>query len=239
MGKMIYPHVSVDCVILGIQEGKLSVLLIERRSQEGELLGYKLPGNMIYENEDLDEAANRVLADATGLRHVTLKQFRSFGSLTRTQNKENLEWLQTKYNVKFSRIVTIAYLALAKSSRKMASEVLATTRWFPANKVPQMPFDHNLILQEAIKEIRAWVEREPAIIFEYLPVKFTEYQLRQAYEVIYDKKMDVRNFHKKMIPLEYVVLTDEIQAGVAHRAARYYRFDKVKYNRQRSKLNKN
>ncbi|MDL2277695.1 NUDIX domain-containing protein [Parabacteroides sp. OttesenSCG-928-G07] len=236
---MIYPHLSVDCVILGIQEGELSVLLIERRSQEGELLGYKLPGNMIYENEDLDEAANRVLTDATGLKNVILKQFRSFGSLTRTQNRENLEWLQKKYNVKFSRIVTIAYLALAKNSRKIASEALGTTRWFPANQVPQMPFDHNLILQEAIKEIRTWVEREPAIIFEYLPVKFTEYQLRQTYEVIYNKKMDVRNFHKKMLSLEYVVLTDEVQLGVAHRAARYYRFDKVKYNRQRSKLNKN
>lgn len=194
---------------------------------------------MIYENEDLDEAANRVLTDATGLKNVILKQFRSFGSLTRTQNRENLEWLQKKYNVKFSRIVTIAYLALAKNSRKIASEALGTTRWFPANQVPQMPFDHNLILQEAIKEIRTWVEREPAIIFEYLPVKFTEYQLRQTYEVIYNKKMDVRNFHKKMLSLEYVVLTDEVQLGVAHRAARYYRFDKVKYNRQRSKLNKN
>jgi hypothetical protein len=239
MGKMIYPHLSVDCVILGIQEGELSVLLIERRSQEGELLGYKLPGNMIYENEDLDEAANRVLTDATGLKNVMLKQFRSFGSLTRTQNKENLEWLQKKYNVKFSRIVTIAYLALAKNSRKIASEALGTTRWFPANQVPEMPFDHNLILQEAIKEIRTWLEKEPAIIFEYLPVKFTEFQLRQTYEVIYNKTMDVRNFHKKMLSLEYVVLTDEVQAGVAHRAARYYRFDKVKYNRQRSKLNKN
>ena len=50
--------------------------------------------------------------------------------------------------------------------------------------------------------------------------------------------MDVRNFHKKMGSLEYIVQTDEIETGVAHRAARYYRFDKVKYNKLHSNFNK-
>ena len=41
-----------------------------------------------------------------------------------------------------------------------------------------------------------------------------------------------------MAALEYVVPTDDMEEGVAHRAARYYRFDKVIYNKQRSKINK-
>ena len=94
------------------------------------------------------------------------------------------------------------------------------------------------IIEAAIQEIRNWVEKEPAIIFDYMPMKFTAFQLRRTYEVIYNREMDVRNFHKKMNSLDYVVPTDDMQDGVAHRAARYYRFDKVKYNQQRSKFNK-
>ena len=94
------------------------------------------------------------------------------------------------------------------------------------------------MVEAAVSESRQWVEKEPAIIFGYLPTKFTALQLRHVYEVIFNRKMDVRNFHKKMTSLDYITLTDDIQDGVSHRAARYYRFDKVKYNRHRSKLNK-
>ncbi len=77
--EMLSPYVSVDCVLLGINDDKLTVLLAERKSEEGELIGYKLPGSLIYENEDLDDAAYRILNDSTGLKRVQLKQFRCFG----------------------------------------------------------------------------------------------------------------------------------------------------------------
>ena len=68
--EMLSPYVSVDCVLLGINDDKLTVLLAERKSEEGELIGYKLPGSLIYENEDLDDAAYRILNDSTGLKRV-------------------------------------------------------------------------------------------------------------------------------------------------------------------------
>ena len=114
----------------------------------------------------------------------------------------------------------------------------AAVRWCPIDDLPRLPFDHKEIIEAAIQEIRNWVEKEPAIIFDYMPMKFTAFQLRRTYEVIYNREMDVRNFHKKMNSLDYVVPTEDMQDGVAHRAARYYRFDKVKYNQQRSKFNK-
>ena len=70
--EMLSPYVSVDCVLLGINDDKLTVLLAERKSEEGELIGYKLPGSLIYENEDLDDAAYRILNDSTGLKRVQL-----------------------------------------------------------------------------------------------------------------------------------------------------------------------
>ena len=128
---------------------------------------------------------------------------------------------------------------LCKNSRKTCpADKSDSIRWCPIDELPRLPFDHKEIIEAAIQEIRNWVEKEPAIIFDYMPMKFTAFQLRRTYEVIYNREMDVRNFHKKMNSLDYVVPTEDMQDGVAHRAARYYRFDKVKYNQQRSKFNK-
>lgn len=237
--QMLSPYLSVDCVLLGINDDKLTVLLAERKTEEGEVIGYKLPGSLIYESEDLDDAAYRILNETTGLKRVQLKQFRCFGSLNRTSNRMDVMWLESISGLKIGRLITVAYLALCKNGKRANSaDKSDTIQWCPIDELPRLPFDHKDIVDAAVQEIRNWVEKEPAIIFDYLPLKFTAYQLRRTYEVIYSREMDVRNFHKKMNSLDYVVPTDEIQDGVAHRAARYYRFDKVRYNQQRSKFNK-
>jgi hypothetical protein len=71
------------------------------------------------------------------------------------------------------------------------------------------------------------------LLFDLLPRKFTATQLRNLYEVLQRKSIDVRNFHKKLSTLDYVVALDERQQGVAHRAARYYKFDRKIYNKTR------
>lgn len=235
----LYPHVSVDCVLLGVNDDKLCVLLTERKNAGTDKIEYKLPGSLIYETEDLDDAAYRVLNETTGLKRVALRQFRSFGSPSRTKNKEDVQWLENASKMKIDRIVTVAYLALCKIRGKMKTDVNDdSVKWAPIDEMPRLPFDHKEIVEEAAREIRKWIEIEPSIVFNYLPLKFTAYQLRRTYEIIYNKEFDVRNFHKKMNSLEYVVATDEMEVGVAHRSARYYKFDKVKYNKQRSKINK-
>lgn len=237
--RMLSPYFSIDCVLLGINDDKLTVLLTERKTEEGEVIGHKLPGSLIYESEDLDDAAYRILKETTGLKRVQLKQFRCFGSPSRTSNSLDVMWLESTTGLKIGRLVTVAYLALCKSGKKVnLADKSDSNRWCPVGELPRLPFDHKDIIEAALQEIRNWVEKEPAIIFDYLPLKFTAYQLRRTYEVIYNREMDVRNFHKKMNSLDYIVPTEEIQDGVAHRAARYYRFDKVRYNQQRSKFNK-
>ena len=233
------PYVSVDCVLLGINEDKLSVLLVERKLLENNAVGYKLPGSLIYETEELDDAALRVMKEAVGYTQMSLRQFHTFGSVARTANKEDILWLEKESHTKVTRIVTVVYLALSKKGKTVNSlDEHETMRWFPVEDLPDLPFDHKSIIEESVKEIRNWVEREPAIIYEYLPSKFTAFQLRRTYEIIYNKKFDVRNFQKKMNLLGYIVPTDEMEVGVPHRAARYYRFNKVRYNKLRSSLNK-
>lgn len=158
---MLYPHVSVDCVLLGVNEEKLCVLLVERADSPGDQIDYKLPGSLIYESEDLDDAAYRVLKESTGISKVQLKQFRCFGSPSRTQNKEDVLWLENASKLKIGRIVTVAYLALCKiSKRKNLSPKYKSAQWVPVNELPKLPFDHNEIVAAATSEIRQWIEIE-------------------------------------------------------------------------------
>ena len=113
------PHVSVDCVVFGFDGEKLKVLLIERTIEEQNFSDKKLPGSIIFEDEDLDEAAIRILNELTGLKNIYLSQFHSFGNPQRTKNMRDKNWLEKLTNMKIGRIVTVGYVALIKISRKI------------------------------------------------------------------------------------------------------------------------
>jgi hypothetical protein len=225
-------YVSVDCVVFGFDKGQLNVLLVQRNTLSSATTGLKLPGSLIYQQEDADAGAYRVLNELTGIKKITLRQFKSFTSPNRTANKDDVAWLETTYHNKIDRLITVAYLSLCKTNRKLNTvSKYATVSWCPISELPLMPFDHNQIVEEALNEIRSWVEMEPAVLFKLLPVKFTVAELRHLYEVIYRRKYDVRNFHKKIIRMEYIVPLEEKQENVSHRAARYYKFDRVIYKK--------
>ena len=97
------------------------------------------------------------------------------------------------------------------------------------NDLPELAFDHQHILQAAHERLRAKVRYQP-IGFELLPERFTLSQLQHLYEVILDRDLDKRNFRKRVLAMEFVKETNEIQKDVAHRAARLYRFDKRRYD---------
>ena len=227
-------HVSVDCVVFGFENNQLYALLVRRNVPEPSENDLKLPGSLIYQEEDADLAAHRVLNELTGIRKMTLRQFKAFTSPLRTANEDDVRWLEYAYNNKVKRLITIAYLCLTKINRKLnVASKYTMVQWIPISQLPKMPFDHNLIVSEALTEIRAWVEKEPALLFELLPTKFTASDLRHLYEAIYGRKYDVRNFHKQLMKMDYIFPLEEKQENVSHRAARYYKFDKVKYNKRK------
>ena len=229
-------HISVDCVVVGFDGERLRVLLLRRIGEDsGEVFhDMKLPGSLIYMDEDLDGAAMRVLNELTGFKNVNLMQFKAFGSKDRTKNPKDVRWLERAEKAKVERIVTIAYLSLVKIDRALNKNLNNfQAEWVPLDEVKDLAFDHNLIIDEAMKFIRQYVEFNPSCLFDLLPRKFTALQLRVLYEVLFGKQIDVRNFHKKIMMMEYVIPMDEFQQGVSHRAARYYRFDKKIYNKVR------
>ena len=229
-------HLSVDCTVLGFDGQRLNILLIRRTGVEGgrEFHDMKLPGSLILDNEELDSAARRVLEELTGLKNIPLQQFKAFGSMDRTKDPKDVHWLERAQQAHVHRIVTVAYIAFVKIGRNVVREMEGTEAlWVPVDKIPPLAFDHNEIVTEAMAFFRDCASMDPSILYALLPRKFTVTGLRTLYEVVFGKKLDPANFYKKMTQMPYIVPLDEREQGVAHRAARYYRFDKNLYNKSR------
>jgi 8-oxo-dGTP diphosphatase len=233
MALKLNPHVSVDCVIFGFDDLSLKVLLLDRnqgltpempRAPES----LKLPGSMVYDDEDIDTAATRVLKDLTGLENIYLQQFQVFGSPDRLSNINDLNWLQSITRMKINRVVTIAYYSLIKLHKSMPCE--GKVVWCDIKNMPQLAFDHKEIVQRGLYMLRREVHNEP-LVFELLPKKFTIRQLQTLYELIEGKKLDNRNFRKSIAKWGYLSAINEKERNVAHKPAQYFRFDKRAYQR--------
>jgi len=229
--KIYNPHVSVDCVVFGFDGEKLKVLLIERSiTEQNELYNdKKLPGSIILNEEDLDDAASRVLTELTGLKNIYLSQFRSFGNPKRTENPRDILWLENTMQLKIERIVTVAYVALIKIDHKIQVKSDNTqANWYDLNELKSMnlAFDHAEIIKKGLEHVRHNLDIEPHLLFELLPRKFTISQLRSLYDTVHQTHSDVRNFQKKVAQMSYVIALDELEEGVPHRAARLYKYKK-------------
>lgn len=234
----IHTYLSVDCVVFGFDhENRLNILLVQRHVDDIPLEQQKkLPGSLIFSDEDVDDAANRVLFELTGIKKMVLKQFRCFADPNRASNQNDIKWMGKEYKHNIDRIITVAYLSLCRIDHKIDSSKYDTVDWHPIDKLPRLPFDHNKIIEESLMEIKKWIDSDFSIIFVLLPKKFTIRQLYQLYNALSEKKIDIKNFHKKISSFNYIIALDEIETNVSHRAARYYRFDPKIYKKSQNKL---
>ncbi|KIG14191.1 putative Nudix-like regulator [Enhygromyxa salina] len=210
------PALTVDCVVFGLDEGELEVLLI-RRGIEPFANRWALPGGFVRLDETLEAAARRELEEETGLSKVFLEQLFTFDAIDRDPRE---------------RVVTVAHYALVKLSdhKVRAATDAADAAWFAISDLPELAFDHAQIFEIALERLRGKVRYQP-LGFELLPRKFTLTQLQRMYEVILDRALDKRNFRKKILGMELLVELDEVQKDVAHRAARLYKFDDRRYRK--------
>lgn len=153
---------SVDCVVFGFDyDNRLNILLVKRRlNDDSEEKQSKLPGSLIFSNEDVDESAQRVLFELTGIKKMVLKQFRCFADPNRASNPDDIKWMSKEYKPDIDRIITVAYLSLCKIDHKINSLKYVTGDWCPIDKIPALPFDHNKIINESLVEIRKWIESD-------------------------------------------------------------------------------
>ena len=210
------PGVAVDCVIFGLDldDEALRVMLIER-----DLNPYRgmwaIPGGFVRQGESLEQAARRELGEETGIRDIFLEQLYTFGD----PDRDPRGW-----------VISVAYYALVSPDQHaiLASTDARLAEWFPVTDLPRLAFDHSRILETALNRVRGKLTYAP-IGFELLPEKFTIKQLQKVYEIVLGRKIDNRNFRKKIFGMGVLRESGEIQRGVPHRAARLYKFDVRKY----------
>ena len=206
--------VSVDCIIFGFDEGKLRILIGKRQMDPGRG-EWSLYGGFVRSDESLDDAANRVLYDLTGLRNLYMRQVGAFGSVDRDPGE---------------RVISIAYYALINVNDyedRLRKE--HGVEWVNIDDIPQLYSDHNEMVRKALKLMRQKIKSEP-IGFRLLPSLFTLTQLQRLYEAIHGEELDKRNFRKRIKEMAFIEKTELIDKKGSKRGASLYRFNKRIYN---------
>ncbi len=202
------PLVAVLVVIFTVAEGELKVLLI-RRSLNPFKDSWAIPGGRLEPAETLDNGASRKLVEETGVADVYLEQLYTFDGLDRTAPQG---------------AVAVAYFALVDYARtRLAQRTDWQPAWFSIGAVPQLAFDNRAVIEYALQRLRYKLEYTN-VAYSLLPERFTMTRLQQVYETILDKKLDKRNFRKRMLSLGIIEPTTESLVEGAHRPARLYTF---------------
>ncbi len=203
------PLVTVDIVILTVEGGKLKVLLIQRKQPPYQHM-WAIPGGFIRTGETLEDAAERQLYEETNVKNIYLEQLYSFGAPERDPR---------------ARVITVAYYALISADRLsiQANANAEDVRWFDTAELPELAFDHRHIVHLAWQRLKEQL-KDSNISFQLLPEKFTLTELQRVYELILQKKLDKRNFRKKILSLGIVIETDETKMEGYHRPAQLYAF---------------
>lgn len=212
-----YPRaaLTVDNVVFGFDNRMLKVLLI-RRGIAPYLGKWALPGGFVRVDETLEQAAQRELAEETGVTDIYLEQLHSFSSLDRDPRE---------------RVISVAYVALVRRLDYLpcADTDAAEAQWFALDQLPPLAFDHSDIVSKALERLRGKIRWQP-IGFELLPSKFTLRQIQMLYEAVLDRELDKRNFRKKMLGFGFLIALKEFDTEESRRPAQLYRFDRKKYD---------
>ena len=204
------PSVTVDVVMMSLRQGDLHVLLIKRRSWPFEGM-WAIPGGFVNMDESLETAAKRELGEETGVEDVYLEQLYTFGDPGRDPR---------------TRVITVVYFALLDSERLQvrAGDDAVDMDWFPVYELPELAFDHDKIIKYALNRLRGKLEYT-TIAFSLLPEQFTLRELQRVYEIILHRRLDKRNFRKKILATGILEDTGAKKMEGTHRPARLYRFN--------------
>ncbi|WP_116770658.1 NUDIX hydrolase [Maribacter litoralis] len=207
---------AIDCIIFGFYQEELKILLVERDFEpaKGE---WALIGGFLKNKENLDEAAARVLKNLTGLSNVYMEQVHCYSKLDRDPAE---------------RTISVAYFALINIAHH-CKEILRENpiKWFDIKDVPELIFDHNAMVKDALLLLRNRASNKP-VGFELLPEKFTMRQLQKLYEAILDTELDKRNFINKFNSFDLLNKLKEKDMSSSKKGAFLFEFDEEKYHKK-------
>lgn len=209
--------IHVITAIFTVEQGVTKVLLVKRKNEpyKGDWI---LTGGALYNNEDLETGALREIEEKSGIKDIEIEQFKSFGRVDRSP---------------VMRMVAVAYIGIIDSSRvKILRETTNTTNadWFPIDKIPGLGFDHEEILNEALKYLQSKIVTTD-ILKSLFPNGFTLPEIQKTYEAILNKKIDRRNFRKKLLNLDLIEDTLETMKFEGKKPAKLYKFKSIIKNK--------
>ena len=209
---------AIDCIIFGFDDEDLKVLLIQR-DFEPEQGKWSLMGGFLKENENLDDAGARILNRLTGMHNIYMEQLYAFSDVDRDP---------------VARTVSVAYYAIInieKHNEELIEQFNA--QWFSLKDIPDLIFDHQEMLDKAIRRLRRRTSINP-IGFELLPEKFTMRQLQKLYEAILDKELDKRNFINKINSMDILIKLKEKDMTSSTKGSYLFMFDQKKYDEKQA-----
>ena len=205
--------VAADCIIFGFKDKELHVLLT-RRPVEPMAGEWSLMGGFVAEEESLEDAAKKVLFDYTQQKGIYMEQVNAYGEVDRDTG---------------GRVISVAFYALVRLEEFDTSLAQSfDARWINIKELPQLVFDHNKMVEDALTLLQFKVSMQP-IIFKFFDEKFTLPALQDLYEAIYQRQVDKRNFRKKLSSMDILDKLDIKETESSKRGAFYHRFNKEKY----------
>ncbi|TSC71391.1 MAG: NUDIX hydrolase [Parcubacteria group bacterium Gr01-1014_70] len=214
--KYQFAVIAVDIAVFTVEERVVKVLLIKMKKHPFEIC-WALPGGLIRPNESLDVAASRILREKTALKGIYLEQIQAFGSVKRDP---------------FGRVVSVAYLVLISSDKfnVKTTEEHSEIAWYAVDKLPPLAYDHREITKVAYERLKMKLQ-ESTIVYSLLPQEFTLSDLQTMYEIILGRKLDKRNFRRKIFELGLLQRLHKKRVGMANRPAELYAFAKHGYQK--------
>lgn len=204
-------RVAVDTVVFTLCDRDLKTLLVQR--DHDPFAGYwALPGGQVRDDESLDDAALRQLAETLNVGDVYCQQLYTFGDPSRD----------------LRRVISVTYFALVSQDRLPPDSLKdnsGRSAWHSLYHLPSLAFDHADILHYALTRLRYKIEYSAAA-FELMPEEFTLRELQDAYMIILnDHKLDKANFRKKIREANIVEPISRYRE-TGGRPAKLYRFRK-------------
>lgn len=231
----LIPQITIDCVIFGYEHAQLKVL-IPKIDFKGDF--WALPSGFIHQEDDIDEAARKILQFRTGIENLYLEQFRVFGKVSRDHtafldrlielNPDRLSLVETSkadYDWFTKRFISIGYYALVDINKvkPQLSAIDQVIKWRPIQSLPPMILDHQEIIIAALYALRRDLD-EKLNAFNLLPDTFTMKEVQEVYEAINGRKYLRTNFQKKILDLQVLERLEKKFTGAANKAPYLYRF---------------
>lgn len=230
-------QVSIDCVIFGYQHQQLKVL-VPKLSFKGDF--WALPSGFVYQNEDIDQAARRILEERTGIKDLYLEQFQVSGKANRNSRVfldrliqlngiilEAKQRSRKEYDWFTRRFISIGYYALVDITQVIPrkTELDESIEWYDIRQLPPMIMDHAEIVEKALATLRLTLDQK-LNVFNLLPDTFTMKEVQELYETIFSKPFARNNFQKKILDMNVLERLEKKYTGAANKAPYLYRFRK-------------